>query len=452
MTPNSQSQQISSRARAVWQALRDAFNPLRTRNLRVYLGGQTISLIGTWMQMTAQSWVVWELSRSAAVLGAVAMVGFLPMLLLAPWSGTLIDRLDRRRLLIGTQVAAMALAFTLAALVQTGAVRIWHIYLLSTLLGIVTALDMPAQQAFIGDLSGMHQVRRAVVLNTMIFQVSRTVGPALAGWIVASLGAAVAFWLNGASFLAVVASLMAVEATQVRHTGNGGLSSAFVDGLRFIRGRPRIFDLLLFTLILTFFGISAMSILPAAVGQALRGKADALGLLMASSGAGALVGSVLVTPLAQRIRRVGLVLAAALMWTGLWLAIFSFSTQLGAAMAAMFLGATTFPVVVATANGLIQTLAPADMRGRLLTILLMTSFGAQPFASLAVGFGAQVLGAMAALRINGVLMMGGALVLLALRQGLWGWEGEPVVGREEERQTIPAASPAAQAAEAAPAP
>ncbi len=289
--------------RTVADALHASFAPLGMRDVRVYFAGQTVSLVGDWMQMTAQAWVVWELSHSAAVLGSTAMLRFLPTLLLAPWSGTVADRLDRRRVLIGTNVAAMLLAFVLAVLTQTEMIRVEHLYVLSALLGIVTALDLPAEQAFVGDLCGMTRVRNATVLNMIIVQASRTVGPALSGWIIASLGTAVAFWLNGASFLAAIASLLAVKATQVRDTGDDSSVGAFAAGLRFVRRQPRVLDLVLFTLLITFFAISTATVLPVAVTQNLRGDAAALGLLMGSSGAGAVLGAILVTPLAQRAPR-----------------------------------------------------------------------------------------------------------------------------------------------------
>src|SRR3989475_7746101 len=212
----------------------DSFLPLRNWNLRVYLSGQVISLIGTWMQVTGQAWVVWSLSHSTTALGLVAMLGTLPILVLGPWTGVWADPLDRRRVLVAPQVGARVLAAALALLVQTGAIQVWHVYIFATLLGIVTALDMPAQQAFIGDLSGMEQVRQAVVINNMLFQVSRMLGPALAGLVVAQLGAAPAFWLNGVSFLAVIGSLLVVRADQVRRSGAAGLGR-FSQALQFIR-------------------------------------------------------------------------------------------------------------------------------------------------------------------------------------------------------------------------
>jgi len=398
-----------------------SFLPLRNRNLRVYLSGQVISLIGTWMQVTAQAWVVWSLSHSTTALGLVAMLGTLPILVLGPWTGVWADTLDRRRVLVATQMGAMVLAATLALLVQTGAIQVWHVYIFATLLGIVTALDMPAQQAFIGDLSGMEQVRQAVVINNMLFQVSRMLGPALAGLVVAQLGAAPAFWLNGVSFLAVIGSLLVVRADQVRRSGAAGLGG-FSEALQFIRDHKLSQDLVISTIIVTFFGISVMNILPAVAGQALRGNADVLGLLMGASGAGALAGGLFVVPLTQRIRRTGLVVGGAVIWTGLWLVVFSYATWVPFSALAMFIGSLAFPVVLTTANSTLQILAPPDMRARLLSALLMVSFGAQPLASLLVGYSAQVLGALEAVRANGLLMASGAAALLALRPTLRRWE------------------------------
>jgi len=403
-------------------ALRDSFSPLRLRNFRIYLGGQAVSLVGTWMQITAQSWVVWEISHSSAALGIVGMFSFLPILLLGPLAGVLADRLDRRRILLLSQTTAMVQAFLLALLVQTGWIQIWHVYVLAALLGLVTALDMPAQQAFIGDLTGIQNIRKAVVLNTMIFQVSRTVGPMLAGVVIASLGTATAFWLNGASFLAVLGSLFVVRAHQVRKAATGTAAGEFVEGLRFMQRQPRMQDLIGFSVLLTFFGISAMTILPAVAAEALRGKADVLGLLMGASGAGSLGGVLFVVPLTQQVRRTGVVIGTAAIWTGIWLALFSFSHSLPFSVLAMFLNGAAFPVVLTTANGLIQFMAPPHMRARVLTAFLMVSFGAQPLAALAVGYSAHALGPLAAVRLNGVLMALGAVALLIFRPELRRWE------------------------------
>jgi MFS family permease len=406
----------------VVHTFKSSFAPLQLPNFRIYLGGQAVSLIGTWLQLTAQGWVVWEISHSNRALGLVAMLGSLPILLLGPWAGVWADRLDRRKLLIATQVVAMILAFVMAFLVQTEAIRLWHVYVLSTLLGVVTALDMPAQQAFLGDLSGMDQVRKAVVLNAMIIQISRILGPALAGFIIGAIGVGPAFWLNGLSFVAVIASLYAVRASQARKSSSGRPLQEFREGISFIMGQPRIQDLILFAFFVTFFGIPILNILPSVATTVLGGQAEALGLLLAASGAGALVGTLVVVPLIQPIPRTGIVVALAVAWTGLWFVFFSLSTNLLLSMLFLFLVGMAVPTVLTTANGLLQTLAPPNMRARLLSTYIVVSFGVQPIASLFIGYSADLIGPPLAMRLNGLLMAAGGLLLLLARPELRRWQ------------------------------
>jgi MFS family permease len=354
------------------------------------------------------------------------MLGTLPILLFGPWAGVWADRLDRRKLLIATQVTAMLLAFVLALLTQFKAVQIWHVYILSALLGVVTALDMPAQQAFIGDLSGMGEVRKAVVLNAMIINVSRMIGPALAGIILGRLGAATAFWLNGLSFSAVIASLVLVRSSQVRKTGHASPLGEFREGLRFIGSQPRLTDLIIFVVIITFFGLPIINIFPSVASQILHGDAQTLGWLLAASGAGALSSTLFVVPLAQAQKRIGLVVGGMVIWMGVWFILLSTSTWLPLSLFCSFAISSGAPVVFTSANGLLQVLAPTNMRARLLSTFVMLTFGMQPFASLFMGFSAEWFGTPLAILANGLLMMGAAITMLALRPELRVWEiGNP---------------------------
>jgi MFS family permease len=405
----------------VVHTLRDSFTPLRLPNLRTYLIGQAISLLGTWMQVTAQGWLVWELSHSEVALGIVSMLGSLPLLLFGLWAGVWVDRLDRRKVLIGTQAAAMLLAFILAALVWTGTVQLWHVYVLSFLLGCVGAIDFPAQQAFLGDLSGMTSVRKAIVLNAMIFQIGRMIGPALAGFVVGAIGAALAFFLNGLSFIAVIVSLLIVRSHQVRLPGGGDQLRAVLDGLRFIRSEPRIQDLILFATLVTFFGISLLSFFPALAADVLQGNAQTLGVLLASSGTGAFIGATIVAPLAQTTRRIGRTLSLAVIWIGGWWIAVSFSRTLPLTMLCIFLVSLAMPTVMTTVNGLLQVMAPPSMRGRLLSAYILVSFGIQPLAALSIGFFAARLGIANAILIDGIAIVVGALAVLTLRPALRQW-------------------------------
>lgn len=399
----------------------DMFTPLRSPNFRVYMLGQAVSLVGTNMQITGQAWVVWELSHSAAALGLVAMLSALPALVLGPWVGAWADRLDRRRLLTGTATAALMLACSLALLVQLHLVRLWHVYALALLLGMVTACDQPAQNAFIGDLGGVVAVHKSFTLNAVAIQVSRMIGPAIAGWIIGVLGVSSTFWLNGLSFVAVIYSLLRVQAGQVRHVGIGSPLQEFGEGIAYMRRQPRLADLVAFTGVIVLFGFANTQIFPAFVSAALHGGPSALGALLSAFGAGALVSALVVVPLCQRLRRTGLMLVSVCVWSGCWFVLLSLAHTLWLAWVSLFLAAFGQPVVMTTAKALIQRLSPANMWGRLLSVQLMVSSGLQPFASLGIGFAAQALGAPLIIGGNGVLMMTGSLLLL-LRRGLGAWE------------------------------
>jgi len=404
------------------QTFVEGFSPLRQRNFRIYLGGQAVSLVGTWLQITAQGWVVWELSRSEAALGFVNMLATLPLLLLGPWAGVLADRVDRRRLLIFTQAGAMLLAFVLALLTGLQVIQLWHVYVLALCLGVMTALDLPAQQAFLGDLSGMAEVRKAVNMNAMAMQVSRIIGPALAGFIVARLGSSLAFGLNGLSFLAVIVSLTLVRAAQARRATAGTALGQLTEGLRYVRSHPRLQDLILFVVLVTFFALSALNILPSFASEILKGDADTLGFLLSASGAGALLGTLFIVPWTQATRRTGLAIGGSVLWIGLWFFLFSFTTYLPLSMAALFFGSMGAPAVIATSLGLAQVMAPPEMRARLLSLLTMVSFGLQPLASLLIGFSAERLGTPLAIRLNGLLLIGGVALMLGARAELRRWE------------------------------
>ncbi len=408
--------------------IRGNFTPLKDSNFRTYLTGQAISLIGTWLQVTAQGWVVWELTHSDTALGVVNMFGSLPLLFLSPWTGTWADRWDRRKLLIGTQTAAMLLAFALAFLVQTNSVQLWHVYLLSFLLGVVNALDLPSQQAFLGDLSGIGEVRKAVNLNITVLQVSRILGPAIAGFLVGSLGVGPAFWLNGLSFVAVIYTLVLVRARQVRAKrgeGHNKSSGTFSEALRFIADQPRMIDLIIFAILVVFFGLSiVLNLLPAVADVVLHGDANTLGLVTAASGAGALIGVTFITPIVQSLRRTGLVLSLAIIWMGFWFFLFSTSTSVPVSMFFMFMASFAPPTIMTTCNGLFQIMSPETMRARLLSLFVMVSFGMQPFAAILVGVNGDHFGIATSIVINAVaLVIGGAVMLL--RPSLRNWESTP---------------------------
>lgn len=402
------------------------FSPLKMRNFRIYMSGQVISLIGTWLQVTAQGWVVWELSHSEAALGVVSMLGSLPLLFLGPWAGVMADRWNRRILLIVTQVGLMVLAFVLAALVQTGLVQLWHVYLLSLLGGLCTVLDFPAQQTFLGDMAGMSEVRKAINMNAIVFQISRMIGPALAGLMIARLGLALAFWLNGISFLAVIASLVLVTTNQVIHREHHlSIIHDLLDGVRFLRSQPRLQDLLILTVLVTFLGLSILNIMPSVAGAMLNGDAATLGALLSASGGGALFSAVILMPIAQSRKRAGLIMISAVIWQGVWFLVLGQTRTLPLAMLALAFFSLGVPMVIAMALGLIQVLTPPAMRARVVSLFTMVTFGAQPLSALAVGWSAEMFSVDRVIQINGLIFILGGLAMLLFRRGLKEWVATP---------------------------
>ncbi len=409
---------------SVFSTLRESFSPLRFPNFRIYLSGQAVSLIGTWLQVTAQAWLVWTLTGSEEASGIVAMLGALPFLLFGPFAGVIAERTDRRKLLIVTQVAAMLLAFVLAILVQTQLVQIWHVYVLSFLLGVVNALDIPTQQTFLGDLSGTSELRKAVNLNAMVLQVSRIVGPAIAGLAVARLGIAPAFWVNGLSFLAVVASLAALKSTQkMGENKEAKPLQDLMEGLRYLKTQPRIQDLFIFSTLTVLLVMSIiLSQLPAVADKLLKGDAETLGALQSASGAGALIAVLFIMPVFQSLRRSGVALSLAAVWMGVWLIIFSVARSVPLSAMSLFFGSMGAPTVIATALGMVQFMTPPDMRARVLSLFTMISFGLQTFAVLIVGYVAERLGIATAIEINGFILIASAILMLVFRTEMRRWQ------------------------------
>jgi predicted MFS family arabinose efflux permease len=245
----------------------------------------------------------------------------------------------------------------------------------------------------------------------------------LAGFVVGAIGAALAFFLNGLSFIAVIISLVIVRAHQVRLPGGENPLRAVLDGLRFIKREPHIQELILLATLVTFFGISLLSFFPALAADVLQGDAQTLGILMASSGAGAFVGATVVAPLAQTTRRIGRTLELAVIWVGCWWIAASFARTLPVALACIFLVSIAMPTVMTTVNGLLQVMAPPKMRGRLLSAFIIVSFGIQPIAALVIGFFASRFGVSNAILIDGIAIVIGAFAILIVRPELGRWLG-----------------------------
>ena len=402
--------------------LADTLSPLHDANFRTYMLGQSISLIGTWMQNTAQGWLVWQLTGSEQALGVVTALGFAPLFFVAPFAGVMSDRMDRRRVILVTQVMAMLLAFVLATLVQTNLAQFWHVLVIALALGIVGAVDFPAQSAFIGDLAGLSQVRKASALNASMIQLGRMLGPAFAGMLIAVAGLAPAFWINGLSFLAVIATLLIVRAEQVRRPSSGNPLAELAEAVRFVQGQPRIQDLLLCVFLLPMFVISATSLFPSLASEVLKGGPETLGLLNAAGGAGALLGALFTAPQLARMPQVGTAVLGFVLWAGVWLALAGIAASLPLVLICVALLSIALPTIIAGSNGLIQMLAPPHMRARLISLWIMVSFGAQPLGGLWGGFLAERYGVQTTLTVNGLILIGAAALIFLLRPEFRRWK------------------------------
>ncbi|MEZ4712749.1 MAG: MFS transporter [Caldilineaceae bacterium] len=399
----------------------DSFTPFKNVNYRTYLMGQGVSLAGTFMQQMALQWFVWEITQDTRWIGIVAAVTSAPSFFLMPFSGSIADRVDRRKLLITTQVVEMVLALGMALLIFLGLNVVWPVLIFALLLGVSASFTFPSQGAFIGDLSGMGEIRKSMMLYALAIEIGRFVGPALAGFVVAQFNTATAFLLNGLSFSAVIFTLSIVRAEQMRRPPSGNLLQNFGEAVRYVRQQPRIADLLVCSLSIMLFVFASLQMAAPIADLVLNGGPQLVGYMLGASGAGAVVGILLIAPTVQRVERAGAALSVALLWSGLWLILTSFFTWAPLTLLGIFCFSLNIPVVLASVSALVQMLAPPDMRARLLSVSSMLSTGAQPLGALFVGWLGNAFGPLAALRVNGFLMASIALALLLLHREFRNW-------------------------------
>ena len=387
------------------------FRALRYRNYRLFFIGQGISLIGTWMQQVAMSWLVYSLTNSAWLLGVVAFSGLISNFLLAPFAGVLVDRLDRHRILVVTQTLAMLQALTLAAVVLTGSAAVWNLILLSIALGLINAFDMPTRQSFVLDMVyNREDLGNAIALNSSLFNSARLIGPSIAGVLVALVGEGLCFLINGISFIAVIACLLAMRiAPTPARVAKEDFFRGMKDGANYAFGFPPIKYIII---LLAFSALVAMPypvLMPVFAGEILTGGADTLGFLMASAGVGALAGAIY---LASRKNVFGLdkIIVVSSCSFGVGLICFSFSRLVVLSM--LFMAVTGFGMVVqlAASNTILQTIADDDKRGRVMSIFVMSFMGLAPFGSLLYGGLADVIGAPHTLLIGGVCVLTGGVI------------------------------------------
>ena len=387
-----------------------AFRSLKHRNFRLFFGGQLISLVGTWMQTIAQSWLIYRLTGSSVLLGLLGFVSQIPIFLLSPIGGLTADRWPRQRVVIATQVSSMVLAFLLAALTFAGRIRVWEIIVLATLLGVVNAFDVPARQSFLIEMVGREDLLNAIALNSSMFNGARVAGPAVAGLLVAHIGEAWCFFLNGVSYFAVIAGLlmMRIEKLLSVHDGSSPIEK-LREGLRFVRHAKPIRTLLILLGVASFAALPFSVLVPIFADRILHGGASAYGNLMGAVGVGAMFGA-FVLALRQQLRGLGNIVAYSAIGLGVSVTLFGMSRWYWASIVTLGLSGFAMMLQFTSTNTLIQAMVPDQLRGRVMSLYSMMFLGMTPLGSLVAGTMAEHIGAPITVALGGLISLAAGVV------------------------------------------
>lgn len=383
----------------------NALRALRHRNLRLFFGGQCVSLVGTWMQAVAQGWLVYRLTGSTAMLGLLGFLAQVPVFLFGILAGSLADRFPRRRIVLATQINAVIQATVLAAVTLAGVVRPWMLLVLVTLLGLSNAFEIPARQALLGEIAG-EDMPNALALNSSVVNGARAVGPALAGWVVAALGEGICFALNAVSFAGTIWALWVMDLPRAAPPRPASRRGHLLEGLAYAGHTPHVRALLALLGVTSFFALPYVSLLPALARDVLGGDARLLGALQGCAGLGALAGGVSLL-LRTGLRGLGRRVAFGATFLGLGLGALALSRRPIFACLALVLVGFGFLTQAAGTMTLLQGLAPSQMRGRVMGLFSTLFIGTTPFGALAGGVAAGRFG------VGRVLLAGAAVVLVA---------------------------------------
>lgn len=389
------------------------FSALKVRNYRIYWIGMFVSLIGTWIQSVAQSWLVFKLTNSVFLLGVVGFLNTIPVLLFSLFGGAFADRVNKRIVLLYTQSAFMVLAFVLAVLTQLQIVETWHIMVIAVLNGIVMAFDAPSRQSMAIELVGKEHLLNAIAWNSAAFNSARIIGPALAGILVAVIGMSGCFYLNGVSFCAVIVALMVIR--NIRQPSKGDrtfLIHDIIDGLRFMKHNRIIVVLITIVGIMSFFGLSYVVLMPVFAERVLHTDVSGFGLLMSAAGFGALIAALMLARLGD-FRRKGKLLIVSCGVFSIALIVFSLSKILVLSLACLVLVGWASVMSVSIINTLLQTIVPDEYRGRVMSGFMVTFAGVLPFGNLANGALAHACGVSNAILISAVTC-GISIVIVSL--------------------------------------
>ncbi len=393
------------------KGFRIIFRSLRYRNYRLFFMGQSISLIGTWIQRLALPWLVYRLTGSAFLLGLVGFAGQIPTFLLTPFTGVLTDRWNRYHILIATQILAMVQALVLSFLFFTGAIQVWHIILLSIFLGFVNAFDMPARQAFVVEMVEKREdLGNAIALNSSMVNSARLLGPSIAGVLIAATGEGTCFLINGLSYLFVIESLLMMKITPKKaKIQEARVLQGLKEGFSYVFGFAPIRSIILLLGLVSLMGMPYAVLMPVFAKEILHGGSHTFGFLMGASGIGALAGALYLAS-RKSILGLGKIIPLSAAVFGFGLIAFSLSRFLYLSLALMLITGLGMIIQMASSNTILQTIVDDDKRGRVMSFFAMAFVGTAPFGSLLAGALASSLGAPNTLIIGGISCVLGAAV------------------------------------------
>jgi MFS family permease len=410
---------------------KNIFRALRYRNYRLFFFGQGISLIGTWTQQVALSWLVFTLTGSTVLLGTVAFCSQIPMLFLGPFAGVCADRFDRKQLLLWTQGLAMVQAFLLAGLVLAGVIRPWEIIALSILIGTINAFDIPIRQSFVlAMVDNRDDLGNAIALSSAMFNCARLIGPSVAGILISAFGEGICFLINGISFVPVLAALLAIRVAERQGLGQKGrVFSEFREAVVYARGFEPITAILVMLSVVALAGSPYIVLMPAFAKDVLHGNANTYGFLMSSSGLGAIAGTIY---LASRKNAKGLIKAIPVSAGIFGAAIAAFALSHTSMLCVLFVFFAGFSMMteIASSNTIIQTVVDEDKRGRVMSLYAMSLMGVMPFGSFLAGSVAGKMGVQSTLLAGAAICVAGAAVF-ACRLPRLGHILQPVFSRIE---------------------
>jgi MFS family permease len=393
--------------------IKHTFRALRHRNYALYFSGQSVSLIGTWMQQMAISWLTYRITNSPFMLGLIGFLGQIPTLIFTPFAGVFADKYNRRRILILTQILEMVQAFVFAALIISGMISIWNIIALTIFVGIVVAFDAPARHAFVAEMvSKKEDLSNAIALNSLTFNAARLIGPAIAGVLVAMLGEGMCFFMNGVSYLAVIFALAGMRiASRPVQREHKPVMQEFKEGMSYTLSHSVIRSIIMLTALMSLIGMSYVVLMPVFAKDVLGGNALTLGFLMGATGLGALLGALY---LASRKDAKGLNKLIFYMTNlfGVSLIAFSLSRALWLSIVIMVFTGFAMIAQMASNNIVLQTIVHDNMRGRVMSIFMAAFMGVVPFGCLLSGALAGLIGAPATLLISGILCVLGSMPFL----------------------------------------